>query len=254
MATGQGVAPSRAASMAAMPSTSRRCTPQTPCLALVIDDIGRDQAMLQRLMQVPLPLTFAILPHGRDTDQAVAALRAVGREYLLHAPLEPTSPRQISDEPLVISRRSEIGAVFRDMARRVPGAVAFNNHMGSAFCRSKEAVSSLVESARGKFRFALDSKTTTDSHLCRIARGSGLPCLERDVFLDDPNDATTVDYRLQRAVRRAKERGWAIAIGHPQAATLDALTRFSRGNDLIVVPLSVLAQTKGALTGKSAGT
>lgn len=251
-----GPAPVAAAASSAPPtlSVSRRCTPQAPCLALVIDDIGRDRAMLRRLLQVPLSLTFAVLPHAPHTDEAVKALKKAGREYLLHLPLEPTSQREITDEPLVISRHCRIGAVFEEMVRRVPGAVAFNNHMGSAFCGSKESVATLVESARTVFPFVLDSKTTKDSHLCARARARGLPCIERDVFLDDPNDLTTVDYSLQRALRRALERGWAVAIGHPRATTIKALTRFSHGKDIEVVPLSVLVSTKGALTGQSAGT
>lgn len=243
-----------AASSPARPSAMPRCVPQAPCLVLVVDDIGRDNSSLRRLMRLPLALTFAVLPHARQTEGAVALLAEAGREQLLHLPLEPESHREITDEPLVITRGSRIAAVFGAMTRRVPRAVAFNNHMGSAFCRSKESVAKLVETAKGHFPFLLDSKTTKDSRLCTTARALGLACFERDVFLDDPNDVTTVDYSLQRAARRAEQRGWAIAIGHPRPATIDALTRFAQRKTVEVVTLSTLFRAKGTLTGQSAGT
>jgi polysaccharide deacetylase 2 family uncharacterized protein YibQ len=42
-------------------------------------------------------------------------------------------------------------------------------------------------------------------------------------FLDDVQNEAAVKKQLQIAIRGAKERGEAVAIGHPHAATLRAL-------------------------------
>jgi polysaccharide deacetylase 2 family uncharacterized protein YibQ len=45
-------------------------------------------------------------------------------------------------------------------------------------------------------------------------------------FLDDVQDVTAIKKQLELALRGAKEKGGAIAIGHPHAATLQALKEF----------------------------
>jgi hypothetical protein len=42
-------------------------------------------------------------------------------------------------------------------------------------------------------------------------------------FLDDVQDVAAIRKQLELAMRGAKERGTAIAIGHPHAETLQAL-------------------------------
>ena len=58
----------------------------------------------------------------------------------------------------------------------------------------------------------------------KAARQAGVPCAFRNVpFLDDVAEASAVRKQLELALRGAKEKGEAVAIGHPHVATLAAL-------------------------------
>ncbi len=50
-----------------------------------------------------------------------------------------------------------------------------------------------------------------------------VPAASRNVFLDDVPTRDAVRRQLALAVRRARQQGFAIAIGHPHPATLQAL-------------------------------
>ena len=67
-----------------------------------------------------------------------------------------------------------------------------------------------------------------------------MPCLERDVFLDDvpTEDAVTIQYN--KAVQMAQKRGWAIAIGHPLQPTIEVLRKLLVGSPVRTVRLSTL--------------
>lgn len=236
------VAPPRLPPRHAQPR--RACTPRQPCLAIVIDDIGRDVEALRGLLRLPLDLSFSVLPHARHTAQSVATLRAHRAELLLHMPMLPRDPRELTDEPVVLSPRGPIARPLSAALHAVPGARAVNNHMGSAFTEDPAALGRLFRQlARHRLPF-LDSRTTPRTQACAVAERWNVPCQTRDVFLDDPNDPATVRYRLTRAARRARRRGRAIAIGHPLPRTLAALKRFAGSYDAeLVVRLSEMTQT-----------
>lgn len=223
-----GASGASASAKSELPSPA--CTPDDPCLAIVIDDIGRTLPPLERLLELELPLTFAVLPHALHTARSVERLRAAGREYLLHLPMQPRDPRAITDEPLVLHRGAPLELIVRDCLRRVPGAVGVNNHMGSALSEHRESlwrVFGQLQLERPDL-LVLDSRTSADSRICAVAGERGLPCAGRDVFLDDPRDTATVTDRLDESARLAETRGWAIAIGHPTSTTIAALEKFGR--------------------------
>lgn len=205
----------------------RPCVPAAPCLAIIIDDIGRDPRALRRLLSLPLALTFSVLPHASSTPLCLAALRSRGAAVMLHLPMEPHDRRELTDEPVVLFKDRAILAPLRVAFAAVPSPVAVNNHMGSAFTEDPAAMRVVLRELSRRRTPFVDSRTTSHSVACRIAGEVGLPCLARDVFLDDPKDLATVRYRLDQAVRLARRRGRAIAIGHPFPRTLAVLARLA---------------------------
>ena len=70
----------------------------------------------------------------------------------------------------------------------------------------------------------MDSRTTTETVAYETAKRDGLKTGFRNVpFLDDARDKAAVKRQLQIAIRGAKEKGEAIAIGHPHPETLEAV-------------------------------
>jgi len=55
------------------------------------------------------------------------------------------------------------------------------------------------------------------------ARAAGVPAARRNVFLDDEQSVPAVRKQFELAMRDAKEKGSALAIGHPHPETLEVL-------------------------------
>jgi polysaccharide deacetylase 2 family uncharacterized protein YibQ len=69
----------------------------------------------------------------------------------------------------------------------------------------------------------LDSKTTANTVAYKYAKKHKVPFLSRDVFLDNVQEFKAIQKQLKQAVTFAKQRGYAIAIGHPYSSTIDVL-------------------------------
>jgi hypothetical protein len=92
----------------------------------------------------------------------------------------------------------------------------------------------------------LDSRTTGRSVGAKLARELGVPVAERNIFLDNVNETAAVDARLGELERLARRRGYAVAIGHPRDATLNALERWLQNlgdRGFALVPLSAVVVT-----------
>jgi polysaccharide deacetylase 2 family uncharacterized protein YibQ len=190
-------------------------------IALVVDDLGRSLADVERLLRLGVPVTYAVLPFEPRTAQVVARLREAGAEILCHLPLEgrpgaDPGPGAILEEysPRRIARRA------REALDAVPGAVGLNNHMGSVITADREAMAALIEVVAERRLFFLDSRTTAASVAYETARRAGVPAAQREVFLDSDRDPEAVREQFARLLAVARERGAAIAIGHPHEVTL----------------------------------
>jgi len=72
--------------------------------------------------------------------------------------------------------------------------------------------------------FFVDSYTTSKSTGLDEAGKMNIPTARRHVFLDNVHDQKKICRQLEQLVVLAKKNGWAIGIGHPNQATLKALT------------------------------
>ena len=193
-------------------------------VALVIDDLGRSVAEVATLERLGVPLTYAVLPYEPQTAEVVDALHRRGEEILCHLPMEPRSGGNPGPGALRLGmsrdelRRSTLAALHA-----VPGAVGVNNHMGSGLSADEASMGAILEVLSARGLFFLDSRTSAQSVGYRVATALGVPAAERQVFLDDDQSPPAVHAQFQRLLEVARERGEAIAIGHPHAATLAAL-------------------------------
>jgi polysaccharide deacetylase 2 family uncharacterized protein YibQ len=126
----------------------------------------------------------------------------------------------------------ETAACLEENMRRVPHAVGLNNHMGSRLTQDAAAMRAVAAILRKRGFFALDSLTHPGSRLAGSALELGVPAFKRDIFLDVEANKEKVLAQLRAAERLALIRGQAVAIGHPLAATLDALEEWQRGRNL----------------------
>jgi len=219
-----------------------------PRIAIVIDDVGVHVPNGWRVVELPGPLTLALMTYAKDLDKLAAESLARGHELLLHIPMEPTDQTwDTGPNALRLDLDAQEFQRRLDWAfDRFDGYVGINNHMGSRFTEDSAAMARLMQQLGARGLFFLDSLTSTRSLGRETAQAEGVAYLARDVFLDNVVDPEAVRSRLAELERIAIARGSAIAIAHPKGATIQVLSEWiprlaERG--ITLVPVSALLPT-----------
>jgi polysaccharide deacetylase 2 family uncharacterized protein YibQ len=198
----------------------------TPRLAIVIDDIGYADLVADRLRDLGLPLTAAVIPAAPYARSEAQRLHEYGLEAIIHLPMQPQDPANHHPRDqfiLVDSSADEIRALLQKAVAAVPFARGVNNHMGSRLTSDPQAMRLVLELIRAQGLFFVDSKTAPSTVAHALALDMGIRTALRDVFLDDVQTYEHAGAQLRRLVELAREKGRALAIGHPFPTTLDAL-------------------------------
>ena len=207
------------------PARLERGDRELPLLAIVIDDMGYQQQIDEELLHLNLNLSFAFLPYGPHTPGQVELAKRLGREVILHLPMEPTD-RHWNPGPgaltLAMSSAERAKVFALDLARVAP-AVGINNHMGSRFTSDQAAMQDFLALARDRGLFFLDSLTSQDSLGYSLAREMGVKACRRQVFLDNVRNQARIIGQIRELLVAAERQGWAVGIGHPYPETLAAL-------------------------------
>ena len=199
-------------------------------IAIIIDDLGYQLSAGSRALSLPGNVAFSFLPGTPYAKRLARAAHAEGREVLLHLPLQAESEAghaEAARDPLGIRlemNRRQVSEVFAIALQSVPHAVGVNGHRGSLLTRHPGHMQWLMEEIRARDGlFFVDSYTTHKSVALQIAGELSVAVAKRDVFLDPDRSSDTVAREFDRLVALARQRGSAIAIGHPHEATLTFL-------------------------------
>lgn len=193
-------------------------------LAIIIDDLGYDRAPAEALFTLAYPLTISVLPHLPYSADIAEEAHRRGYQVLLHLPVESNGDSKA--EAIELRRgmgAAEVDQLLGRMLDTVPHAVGVNNHQGSLGTADPALMSEVMTALRARDLFFVDSRTTTATVAYDAALRARVPAAYRNVFLDDMQTVDAVHAQLIRAVRDARQNGFAIAIGHPHPATLQAL-------------------------------
>jgi len=195
-------------------------------LAIILDDLGNDRAAADAIFALPYPLTISVLPnHAHSVEIAEEAHRR-GYQVLLHLPMQSVGNEKPEAQELRPGMsESDVTLVVDQMYQAVPFVVGVNNHQGSQATSDPALMSELMPVLRDRQLFYIDSRTTPMTVAYDTAREDGVRCAFRNVpFLDDVAKVAAVRKQLELALRGAREKGEAVAIGHPHPATLQALS------------------------------
>jgi len=194
-------------------------------ISIIIDDLGNQWSSGQRALDISEQLTFAILPHTPYSVRLATRAHEHGQEVMLHLPMASIHHRRPGPGAVNVnmSHQAFLAQVDSDLAA-VPYISGVNNHMGSQVTPSTRHMDWLMQDLehRGGL-FFVDSMTTASSVAMFVARENGLPTVKRDVFLDNDRDPEAIHQQFQRLLRLSRQRGWAVAIGHPYPETLSLL-------------------------------
>jgi hypothetical protein len=215
-------------------------------LAVVIDDIGHNLETVRAFLALEVPLTYSVLPDVAFSRDSAHLISRAGRELIIHLPMEPFDyPGQNpGPHPLLLSLSAgETARRLDGYLETLPGAVGASNHMGSAYTYDEERMQVVQQKLAERRLFFLNSRTSATPVPGAIARRTGYPYLERDVFLDHDPGERAIENAFRQVVRRAGAQGRAIAIGHPHPQTLRVLRRRLpglRAKGVSLAPLSDL--------------
>ena len=201
---------------------------EAPRIAIIIDDLGYHQASGKRALALPGPVAFSFLPGAPRARALAEQAHALGKEVLLHLPLQALvsdGPREPAEIDYDMSR-DRVAAVFDEALLSVPHVTGVNSHRGSLLTRHPGHMQWLLEEIhKRETLFFIDSYTHHESVALQIAAEVGVSATRRDVFLDPDREPETVAREFKRMKQLARERGRAVAIGHPYPATLDLLEK-----------------------------
>jgi len=195
-----------------------------PKIIIIFDDMGIDKSAFDAVMDLPGPVTVSFLPYAKGVQSLADRARERGDAVLLHLPMQPRG----SADPGPYSLHSDMSGTELLTALawnldRFEGYIGVNNHMGSAFTADAAGMKTVLSILKEQGLFFLDSLTTSKSVVTKTGRDMGATVFSRDVFLDPDLDRETVFKQLDLVERIARETGYAVAICHPRANTIDIL-------------------------------
>ena len=217
-------------------------------VAIIIDDLGYNNGNAEELLKIDAPLTFSIFPHGPYSKSLAQKAHTMGRDVMLHLPMEPYEYPQ---------KNPGNGALLLDMdnekllkkleanIRSVPFIKGVNNHMGSKFTEDKQKMRVILNELEKRDLFFLDSRTSKNTVGYSIAKEMGIKVAERNIFLDNDQDLKSINAQIYKLAKLSLKIGSAIGIGHPHPATIKALEQMIpelKAKGIEVVPVSQLVK------------
>jgi polysaccharide deacetylase 2 family uncharacterized protein YibQ len=112
---------------------------------------------------------------------------------------------------------------FAAMLDTVPYAAGVNNHEGSLGTADQQLMGELMPLLHQRNLYFIDSRTTAATVAETTAHAAGVAAARRNVFLDDEPSVPAIRNQFVLAIRDAREKGSALAIGHPHPETFQVL-------------------------------
>lgn len=214
-----GPSPHNAAAAPSVPPSAPGTAPASTNkkLAVVIDDLGNGLSATEDILELPIPLTAAVMPFLKTTKRDAEWAHSNGKAVIVHLPMEPMRAHSRSLGPGAITVdlydeeiRRRVEAAIDD----VPFAEGINNHMGSKATGNKRVMRIVLEVCKERGMLFLDSKTNYHSVAGQIAHELGVKYVENQLFLDDVASIAHVRKQVGELKKRLEKQESCVVIGH----------------------------------------
>jgi polysaccharide deacetylase 2 family uncharacterized protein YibQ len=185
---------------------------------------------IRLLDSISIPLTISILPGLRYSRQIAQRMRADRkREPILHMPMEPEGKKVRLERTTILSSMNdkEISILLNSALDSVPYAKGASSHMGSKATQDKKLIGIVMGKLKEKGLYFLDSVATPKSICKQEAKRFGVKFIRRDIFLDNIADKDYISSQIDKLIKRARQKGAAVGIGHDRPLTLQAIKEVS---------------------------
>lgn len=198
-----------------------------PVLSLVIDDLGYSLENGEAAIDLDGDHTYAILPGATYSRQLAQRAHRLDKEIILHLPMQSINSTAAHEANALNEAmdENELTGNVHSLLALIPFISGVNNHMGSHLTEFDFFMRPVMDSIRSfnPSLYFLDSRTSPRSVAYAQALDAGLNSISRDVFLDNEPNVAAIRLQYNIWLTRARERGSAIAIGHPHESTLEVL-------------------------------
>jgi polysaccharide deacetylase 2 family uncharacterized protein YibQ len=198
-----------------------------PRIAFIIDDIGAYDIGPLELKRLNIPITASVLPDSWRVREVVHWLKEYHIKVMIHLPMQPTNSRGKRYDPKKVvtidSTDQQIRALIQRAKQVVPLAEGLNNHEGSLVTTNHQLMTRVLKIVKDESLFFVDSRTIGGTVAYEVARELNIKAAHKDVFLDHIPTYSHTIAQIRKLVDIALQKGKAIAIGHPQESTFQAI-------------------------------
>jgi uncharacterized protein len=144
--------------------------------AIIIDDFGGCTGGAEEFLEGKIPITAAVMPFTPHSTQHAVWAHKNGFEVMIHLPMQPIKGKRswLGPKPITVDLTpKEVKERVYEAIDDVPFAVGLNNHMGSLAVADEKIVRAIVEVAKEKKLFIVDSATSPDSNSLQSLKNLG---------------------------------------------------------------------------------
>ncbi|MDP6967626.1 MAG: divergent polysaccharide deacetylase family protein [Gammaproteobacteria bacterium] len=197
-----------------------------PAMVVIIDDLGDNLSRGLGAVHLPGPVTLAIMPHTPFGPRLAHAGYQLGKEIMLHAPMENHAGLRLGPGGLTSHMDEQtFKQTLQDNIASIPYVAGINNHMGSALTELEQPMRWTMDILDKHGLFFIDSRTSANTQALRLAQERHIASQSRDVFLDNNLAPEALAKQFQQAIKTAQRQGSAILIGHTYPASITFLRK-----------------------------
>ncbi|GAX87381.1 conserved hypothetical protein [Lebetimonas natsushimae] len=193
-----------------------------PKLVIILDDVSF-RYQVKAIKTLPFKATPSFFPPTKIHPNTPIYAKEF-KDYMVHVPMQAIHfPHPEPDTMNIDWSYNQIKTRIDGIKKWFPNAKFINNHTGSTFTANLQSMKYLFKVLKEDNLGFVDSRTTPYSKARIVEKIYNIPYFERNIFLDNKQNVTYIQNQLKKAVKLAQKRGYAIAIGHPHPATIEAL-------------------------------
>jgi polysaccharide deacetylase 2 family uncharacterized protein YibQ len=193
-----------------------------PKLVIILDDISFAY-QVKAIKNLPFKITPSFFPPNKIHPYTLIYAKEF-KDYMVHVPMQALHFSH--PEPITMNINwsyNQIKTRIENIKKWFPKVKFINNHTGSKFTSNLHSMNYLFKALKEENLGFVDSKTTPFSKAKMVEKIYHIPFFERNIFLDNKQNVEYIKNQLKKAIKIAKKKGYAIAIGHPNPATIEAL-------------------------------
>jgi polysaccharide deacetylase 2 family uncharacterized protein YibQ len=199
-----------------------------PLVAIIIDDIGYHRRNARTLAKLDNNITLSVLPFSPHGKELAVELHNNGHQIMLHLPMEPVEYPKVDSGPgslLSDMTPDQLISQLRKDLDSIPYIIGVNNHMGSRLTPISSKMNQIFSILKQRDLFFIDSITTGKTKCASSASLLKISFGQRDIFIDNIQDAEYIMGQVRQLIRKAEKNGSAIGIAHPYGATAETLKK-----------------------------